>query len=513
MLSSGTTESLWMQRSGLPTTSELNEDLVCDVLILGAGIAGLTTAYQLCRAGRDVVVLDHAAVGGGETSRTTAHLSNAIDDRYTLLERIRGEEPAHLAARAHTAAIDRIEAIAREEAIDCEFRRLDGYLFLAPGDSPEHLKDELAAAGRAGVEVEMVDRAPLWDFDTGPALRFARQGQVSPMAYLRGLLRCVQRDGGRVFTGTHAQTITEEPSIRVTTAGDRTVSANWLVVATNSPINDRYTMHSKLAPHRTYAFSADIAPDAVDHALLWDTADPYHYVRTSGEGEEAQLIVGGADHRTGQHRDGRDRWQRLETWARERFGAMGRVRTRWSGQVLETLDGLAYIGRNPSSPENVLIVTGDSGMGMTHGTIAGMLLGDLVLHKPNPWVGLFDPARKPIAAARQYVKHNLHVTAQYAHWLGSGEVDSAADIPPDSGAVVRRGMHRVAVYRDPEGACHEFSAVCPHLKCSVSWNPTEHTWDCACHGSRFDAYGHAITGPTHHNLHPAHEERQRRAAS
>ena len=214
------------------------------------------------------------------------------------------------------------------------------------------------------------------------------------------------------------------------------------------------------------------------------------------------MIVGGEDHKTGEADDGEARYARLEEWARARFPVSGRVRSQWSGQVLETNDGLAFIGRNPLDGPNVYIATGDSGQGMTHGTIAGILLTDLIVGRHNPWVSLYDPARISLRAAERFLTENANVAWQYGAWVTGGDVASVNEIAPGQGAVVRRGLTKVAAYRDEGGIVHECSAICPHLGCIVEWNRNESTWDCPCHGSRYDKQGHVICGPANSDLAP-----------
>jgi glycine/D-amino acid oxidase-like deaminating enzyme/nitrite reductase/ring-hydroxylating ferredoxin subunit len=509
----GQSVSLWMAATAAPNQGALVEDTRADVCVVGAGIAGITTAYLLAKQGKSVVVLDDGAVGGGQTRRTTAHLSNALDDRYFEIERLHGAEGAKLAAGSHAAAIDRIESIVGEEQIACDFVRLDGYLFLPPGESPELLDREFAAAHRAGLSgVERLPRVPLLYYDTGPCLRFPRQAQFHPLLYLTAVARAIERAGGRIFTGTHAETIKGGKPAQIKTSSGRTVTADAVVVATNSPVNDLLAIHTKQAAYMTYAIGAIVPRGAVATALYWDTLHPYHYVRLhpipaevsmaeqSGAEWQDVLIVGGEDHKTGQAPAHADPYARLEAWARERFPKIREVRFRWSGQVMETIDGLAFIGRNPLDHPNVFIVTGDSGMGMTHGTIAGILLTDLILGRENPWATLYDPSRKTLGALGRFAKENLNVVRQYGDWLTSGDVNSPADIKPGAGAVIRRGLAKVAVYRDEQGACHERSAVCTHLGGIVHWNDAEKTWDCPCHGSRFDRLGGVLNGPANRDL-------------
>jgi glycine/D-amino acid oxidase-like deaminating enzyme/nitrite reductase/ring-hydroxylating ferredoxin subunit len=481
----------------------LDSDHQADVCIIGAGISGLSTAYALAREGRSVIVLDDGDIGAGMTERTTAHLANAIDDRYVEIERRHGEHGARVLADSHTAAIDRIEQITIEEDIDCDFERLDGFLFADPGAPHDLLARELAAAHRAGLtQVEELELQPLGAIFLDRALRFPRQGQLHPLRYVAGVAGAIARRGGRICCGTHAATVEGGRVARVATTSGHTVTAAAVVVATNTPINDVVAIHTKQAPYSTYVVALRVPATGADHALYWDTADPYHYVRLHRSGgPDELLIVGGEDHKSGQAHDGEARLARLEQWARGYFPSAGAVEYRWSGQVMEPADGVAFIGRNPGDADNVYIATGDSGMGMTHGTIAGMLLTDLILKRPSPWTALYDPSRKMMHGAVEYVKENANVAAQYVKdYASGGERNSADDIAPGEGAVLRRGLAKIAAFRDAEGTLHELSAACPHLGCVVSFDAIEKTWNCPCHGSRFDCHGHVLVGPANRDL-------------
>ena len=499
---SGVTTSVWMATSDVPRLPALAEDTRADVCIVGAGIAGLSTAYLLGRQGKSVVVLDDGPLAGGETCRTTAHLVSALDDRYFELERVHGEQGARLAAESHAAAVDRIESIVRDEKIACDFERLDGFLFVPPGDPPEILDRELKAVRRAGlVDVEMVARAPLEHFDTGPCLRFPRQAQFHPIKYLAALAKAIQRDGGRIYSGTRAEKFEGGSVAHVTTSKGHVAAADALVVATNTPVNDRLVIQTKQYPNRTYVIAIRVPAGRVARALYWDTPTPYHYVRLQTVDPRSELlIVGGEDHRTGQEDDAEERYARLESWTRERFPQATSVEYRWSGQIMEPADGLAFIGRNPADERNVFVASGDSGNGMTHGTIAGILITDLILGRDNAWAELYDPGRKSLRALPEYAKENVKSAAAYAGWATGGDVESEDEIAAGEGAIVRHGLHKVAAYRDSAGRLTRLSAVCPHLGCIVEWNSSEKSWDCPCHGSRYAADGHVINGPAGRGL-------------
>jgi len=500
-------EPVWTRAAQPPEYPKIDADHSVDVCVVGAGIAGLSVAYMLLRDGARVVILDDGPISGGATAVTSAHLSNAIDDRFNRIERIIGEEAAQRAAESHTAAIELIAEIVDTESIDCDFRWLDGYLFLPTGENQHLLDRELEAAHRAGLTgVEKLRTAPLRGFDTGPCLQFPDQARFHPLRYTAGLASAIAREGGKIFSHSHADTIDAENG--VVHSGAFYVRAKSIVVATNSPINDRVAIHTKLAAYMTYMIGAYIPRGSVTDALYWDLDEPYHYIRiepTDEENGEDILLVGGEDHRTGQANDTDERHARLEAWARKRFPMMRTVCNAWSGQVLETLDGLAYIGRNPGN-ENVYIVTGDSGMGLTHGTIAGMLISDLIAGRSNPWTDLYEPSRKSIKASGTYAEEAVKTGVQYAKWLTPGDVADEEEIQNECGAIVRRGLKKIAAYRDEQGELHLFSAVCPHLGCIVQWNPTEMTWDCPCHGSRFDKLGQVMYGPANKPLAPVDAE-------
>ena len=503
------TVSVWMEVDSIPDDGPLEQDLDVDVCVIGAGIAGVTTAYLLSKEGKTVAVLDDGEIGGTMTSRTTAHVVNVLDDRYYELERLHGDDGAKIAAASHTAAIDTVERIVREEGIECELERLDGYLFVPPGESTGELEEELDACRRVGItEVEWADRAPMESFDTGRCLQFRNQAQFHPIKYVVGLAKAIRGRGGKLHSGTHATKIEGGDPGRIETDRGAVVTARSVVVATNTPVNDRVVMHTKQGPYITYVIGLKVPKGAITKALYWDTPDPYHYVRLTSapnDPEHEILIVGGEDHKTGQADDTEERFGRLEAWTRERFASAGEVTYRWSGQVMEPIDGMGYIGRNPWDEDNVYIATGDSGNGMTHGTIAGILITDLIMGRKNDWEKLYDPSRSPLRDLTEFVKENVNVAAQYTDLATGGDVESEEEIPTGEGAVIREGLSKFAVYRDETGTAHKMSAICTHLGCVVKWNTTEKSWDCPCHGSRYDRFGKVFQGPANSDLELAEE--------
>jgi len=497
---SGQTTSIWQGTAEVPTFDSLNHNIDTEVCIIGAGIAGLSLAYNLARSGKRVVVIDDGSIGSGETGRTTAHITAALDDRYFNIEKMHGVEGARLAAESHMAALNRAAYIVREENIDCDFMHVDGYLLPPDARTQEdHLRrmeKELAAVHRAGlVDVTLLERAPLSTFDRGPVLRYPRQAQFHPLRYLAGLARAIVRDGGQIFNRSHASSVEggRRPVVRV---GDYTVNADAVAVCTNSSISDYVITHAKQAPYRTYVVAARIPRGSFPPALYWTDDDPYVYVRMQpGQDGSDWIITGGEDHKTGHKHDAEDRFERLEKWTRAFVPQAQRFEYRWSGQVLEPFDYLSFTGHNPDGAENVFMHSGDSGNGITHGIMAGMLLADLILAKENPWATLYDPKRISLRATPEFLRENIDVASHYRELITRGEVAGASELAPGEGAVYTRDRTHIAGYRDADGVLHERSAVCTHLRCIVHWNETEKSWDCPCHGSRFDPYGCVLNGP------------------
>lgn len=481
-------KSYWQSSAGLPHSDRLAQNRTCDVIVVGSGIAGLSVAYELTAANLAVIVVDRGPLANGMTARTSAHLASHIDDGFDRLIRLRGAHEARLHYLSHAAAIDRAEHIQRIERIDCDFARIDGYLLRDPQTKADVFEAEFRAAEKVGfVGVEALDGA----------IRYPGQGRFHPLRYCYGLIEALRRRGVEFFGETIVEGVDEYGHmVTVRTSEGHTIDAPYAVVATNSPINDVVAIHTKQAPYRTYVFTADFPKGAAHDALYWDTADPYHYVRIipRPQGSADLLLVGGEDHKSGQADNAMQRFAALEIWARTLFPKLGAIGQRWSGQVLEPVDCGAFIGLNPGN-ERVFVATGDSGQGLTHGIIAGLLISELVLGRDSPWRPIFDPKRKTVTAATEFLRENATVISNLAEHVTGGEIGSVEDLKPGQGAVIRQGLSKIAAYRAESGRLFVRSAVCTHVGCVVHWNSFEKCWDCPCHGSQFAPDGTALNGP------------------
>jgi glycine/D-amino acid oxidase-like deaminating enzyme/nitrite reductase/ring-hydroxylating ferredoxin subunit len=493
----GMSSSIWMATADVPEFPALAGDLETGVCVIGAGIAGLTTAYLLSCEGQQVTLIDALGIGAGETGRTTAHFFPP-DEWYVDIENGFGKDKARLVAGSFAKATDLVEAIVLRENIDCGFERLDGYLYALPGNHLKALDKEFAAASRAGADVEFLERVPGLSFDTGSCVRYKHQAQFHPLKYIAGLADAFVRNGGRIYCGTRAVDIDGDEDMQTVRTRGGNIDARAVVVATNTPFNDRVVMHTKQAGYRTYVIGVRVPKASVPRILLWDTGDPYYYVRLQSPDIAAGhdiLIAGGADHKVGQDTHPEHRYDEIERWVREHFPMAQEVEYRWSGEVMEPSDGPAYLGRNPMDDKNVYIITGDSGNGMTHSTIGAMLVTDLIMGRDNPWASFYAPSRKVRHGFSDFLGEQANTLSRYGEWAKGGEVDSVNEIKAGDGAIVKDGTRRLAVYRDEHGELHALSAKCTHLGCVVHWNSAERSWDCPCHGSRFDTAGEVIHGP------------------
>ena len=509
-ITSGDNRSFWFESAITPIAFEkLNNDIESDILIIGGGIAGLTTAYCLAKEGRNVILVEDGFIGSGETGRTTAQLTCALDDRYFELENTFGQPTSKLAAQSHTAAIEWIANTVKQHNISCYFKRVDGYLFSHASDTNENLQKEYKATQRAGLQTEMLNKIPSIAAEQVKwCIKFPNQAQFHILLYMKGLVDAFIQLGGKIYTETKAENITKEGA----TANGFIIKANHIVVATNTPVNDWVTMHTKQWPYRSYVIAAKIQKGKLPYSLWWDTGDqdskwitkPYHYVRLEELNEQYDmLIAGGEDHRTGQADDEKikeeDRYNNLEAWTRKKFPAIEKIEFKWSGQVMEPVDSLAFIGKNPGD-ENIYIITGDSGNGMTHGTLGGMIIKDIINENENPWIKMYSPSRITLKSTGDYLHEVGNMVSQYADWFTAEDIKEASELKPGEGAVISSGMKKIAAFRDEQNSLHTCTAVCPHLGAILQWNADEKTFDCPMHGSRFTTEGKVINGPASTDL-------------
>ena len=500
---SGFTTSVWMGISPAKEYPALTQNIQCDVCVIGAGIAGLTTAYQLAKAGKRVIVIEkYRQVSQGETSRSTAQLTFFTDYSYSQLKRFHGDD-VQMIMESHRYGMETIEQIAREEDIACDFRRVPVFLFAPREKDVELLDKDQKVLTDIGVNVIRHARIPVAGLPDYPCMEVQNLAQIHVLKYMYGLASAVERQGVDIYCNTRATEIKEHAAgVTIQTENGHTIHCTDLVTATNSPISELVGVHLKQAAFRTYVVGLKVEKGALPYALFWDTLDPYHYVRLVEMPDHDVLIAGGEDHHTGRNEDGgetEERFQHLADWAHQTFPQCGELLYQWSGQVMESVDGIGYNGRHGDN-KHIYIITGDTGSGTTNATLGAKIVTDQIMGRENPWEKLYHPSRVTLRAADQLIKEGSLAFWQFKDYVTPGDSDGATDISVGSGTVIREGLRKVAIYKDEAGQVHRLSPVCTHVGCIVHWNEIEKSWDCPCHGSRFDGYGKVLNGPALRDL-------------
>ncbi len=491
---SGGNRSYWIASTPETTYPSLSGHHTVDVAIIGGGMLGITAALLLAREGRSVAVIEGDRIVRGVTGYTTAKVTSSQHLIYTKLVKKFGEDGARVYGESNEAALATVAGLVDELAIDCDFERQDNYVYTESDDELSSVQEEAEVAASLGLPASFVTDSPL-PYPIKGAVRFTNQAQFHPRKYLLALARRVEESGGRIFENTKALDVHEGDLCRVETDKGALIASD-VIVATNLPFLDRGLFFTKVHPMRSYVVAGYVQDGVAAPPGMYISAEsPTRSIRLiRAEGRDL-LMVGGEGHKTGQEPDTEACYQRLEADARSRFG-LDRIDYRWSTQDTVSVDSVPYIGRYTRTSEHLFTGTGFRKWGMTNGTLAAMLLTDQIIGRGNPWAELYDSKRLDVPqSAKEFVKENVNVAQR---WVGDRiqtPGDSIEDVPPGEGTVIRRDGKPVAVYKDDGGELRALSAVCTHLACIVHFNNAEKSWDCPCHGSRFDLDGSVIQGP------------------
>jgi glycine/D-amino acid oxidase-like deaminating enzyme/nitrite reductase/ring-hydroxylating ferredoxin subunit len=476
---------------------KVNSGGLYDVVVIGGGITGLTAAYLLKRAGKRVALVERGKLGSGDTGYTTAHLTCVTDLRFSELVQKFGDDAARLVWLAGQTAVDAIESIVDEHQIDCDFKRVIGYVHasLAGGkDETEDLRNECEQINKSGFQADFSTSIP---GISRPGYGIPEQALFHPLKYITGLAAFIHGDGCAIFEDSNVDAIEDEPPVVV--VGEHRLRCDRVIVATHVPLQGKAgfisasLFQTKIAPYSTYAVSAKLPSGTIPVGSYWDTSDPYYYLRVEHGAEYDTAIFGGADHKTGQVTDTEECFRNVTDTLLD-LAPMAEITNRWSGQVIETHDGLPFIGE---TAKHQFAATGFSGNGMTFGTLSAMMAADWVAGRENPWQPLFDIDRKPIPHGMwEYVKENFDYPFYYIKdfFTPKNKLDPEK-IAVGEGRIIKIDGKSCACSRDEDGTLNIVSATCTHMGCLVRWNSAETTWDCPCHGSRFKATGEVLGGP------------------
>jgi glycine/D-amino acid oxidase-like deaminating enzyme/nitrite reductase/ring-hydroxylating ferredoxin subunit len=500
MMLAGTDESYWMDSTPTTAYPPMTADIEADVVVVGGGIAGLCTAWELTQAGRGVVLLEADRVAAGVTGYTTAKLSVLHTLVYAKIRKSFGPDAARLYAQSQHQAVERVVTVAAQLGVDCDLERVPAFTYVESPDGLDALRAEADAAAEAGLPASFVTQTGL-PFAVAGAVRVEHQAQFHPRKYLLALAEDLTRRGGQIFERTRATGLDEGDPCTVTTDGGSTVTARHVVVATHYPVFDRALLFARLEARRELVVAATITADRDPGGVYITQEQNTRSVRTAPLPDGQRLLIVTGEHFTPGTGDPAQSWQRLADWTRQQFPGT-EVTYRWATQDNSTPDGVPFVGPFHPGANHVFVATGFGGWGMSTGVMAGQLLAATITGTDLPWAGLYDPRRlHPLREAGPMLKMQAKVAGHFVgDRLRSAHVDSIDDIAAGDGAVLRVGGERCAVYRDDAGKLHAVSARCTHLGCIVAFNDAETAWECPCHGSRFGVDGSVLQGPANRPL-------------
>ncbi|MGF7079378.1 FAD-dependent oxidoreductase [Mucilaginibacter sp. UYCu711] len=495
----GELQSPWQtDLNEINATATVSPDKVYDALIVGGGITGVTTALLLQKAGKQTIIADAHTTGFGTTGGTSAHINTFADTTYKEAESAFDEEGAQLFADAIREGYALIKATIYDLKIDCDYENKPGYIYAETDDQVKQLGDIYDGAVKVGVAVNYTEDVPT-PVPYKKALIFEYQAQFHPLKYLQSLQQAYLAAGGIISENTLITGIETTEGVHTAASANISVRAKAVVYATHMPPNINL-FNFECAPYRSYVIAVKLKSGNYPDALIYDTQEPYHYVRSHTIDGQQLLLVGGLDHKTG-HEDAEKAFADLEKYTRKYYNVSS-IKYRWSSQYYVPVDGLPYIGQMPLAADGIYCATGYNGNGMMLGSIAAKILSDLVRKRPNKYQDLFSPSRvKPIDGFSEFVKENADVAYHFVtDRVNIHETDSLKRLQPGTGKVVEVNGEKIAAYRDDAGTIHALSPVCTHAKCIVNWNGEEKSWDCPCHGARYDIEGKVLTGPATRDL-------------
>jgi glycine/D-amino acid oxidase-like deaminating enzyme/nitrite reductase/ring-hydroxylating ferredoxin subunit len=494
----GTRTSLWQDVDPFTPINTADNATTYDVIIAGGGITGLSTALVLQEAGKKCLVLEAANLCFGTTGGTTAHLNTLVDTPYTTISNDFGKDGAKLVARATAQAIQLVKRNISTYNIDCGFKDRKGYVFSQDEKQTKDLQDIQAATAEAGVACSLVNELPI-PVPYQSVMVAEGQADFHPVNYVFGLAKAFEAAGGVIVENCRVESSEDKEPLKViTTRGE--FLARALIYATHIPPSINF-LDLRLSPYRSYAIAVKLQSEEYPEDLYYDMYDPYNYYRTQEVNGEKYFIVGGADHKTA-HEDNTEKcFRNMESLVRKYFDVK-ETAFQWSSQFYEPTDGLPYIGHLPGHPNNVFVATGFSGNGMVYSHVSAIVLKSIILKEESPYISLFSPSRvKPVAGFKEFVAHNVDVAKQFvSKWFAYDKIQELADLAPGEGRLVKYNDEKIALYKDEQSNLHAVNPTCAHMKCSVSWNIAEKSWDCPCHGARYNVKGEVVTGPANNNL-------------
>jgi glycine/D-amino acid oxidase-like deaminating enzyme/nitrite reductase/ring-hydroxylating ferredoxin subunit len=492
--------SLWQNNTEPYAAKKIDlTDKTFNVLIVGGGVTGITTALQLQKAGKRCIVVEAHNLCYGTTGGTTAHLNTFFDTSYEQIRSKFGEDDAQVIAKASASALDLYRSNIETYHIDCGYEQKDAFLYAQDDKQAEELDRIYEASKKAGVDLAYTDRIPV-PMDFKKALVYHEQAQVHPVKYVYALAKEFESSGGIILQNCRVLDVKEKEKALEVETSDGILFAGCLIWATHIPpgIN---LLHFRCAPYRSYAMAVTLKNNAYPDGLAYDMYDPYHYYRTQEVDGKKYLIAGGEDHKTAHEQNTEACFAKLQAHLHTHF-EVDEIAFKWSSQYFEPADGLAYIGHLPGNPEMVLVATGFGGNGMVYSHIAAITFTQMIISGRSEYEKIFSPDRiKPVAGFVNFVKENADVVKEFVgKRFAKEKLAELAGLAPGEAKVVKYEGKSLAIYKDEQGELFALNPTCTHAKCTVAWNTAEKSWDCPCHGARYSIQGEVMTGPARKGL-------------
>lgn len=499
------TKSIWHSFSAPTNFPRLQEDLEADVAIIGGGITGITAAQLLSEAGLNVVVLEARKVGGGTTAHSTGNLYFTIDQVLSSLQSKYDNKVIREVVTSRQEALELISKNVDRFNIDCDFQRVPWILYSESTEHADKIDQELDTAKEAGVVMEPAEKTDI-PFHIERGVRVGGQAQFNPMRYVQGLASAIGNTRCKIFENTRVTKVEQKEGTVLLKTLNHTIKAKHCLEATHTPKGVEVQFHTVLGPYREYGVAAKLATGTYPAGIFWGFYQKGEKIsfRSYKRGDDQYIMAIGQPHKVGQASNNQKHIEKLEAFLKDHFD-VSEVTHRWGGQHYKPADKLPYIGRKKDG-SNIYVATGFSTDGLVYGTLSAMLLRDQITGKSNPYLELYSASRfTPLKSAKDFVKENINVAAQYIKDLPVSKSEAGLDdLKIGEGKIISKDGHKVAACRNELGELRMHSAFCTHLACVVHWNNAEKTWDCPCHGSRFDTDGMVIEGPA---LHPLKEIR------
>ncbi|HEY5969189.1 MAG TPA: FAD-dependent oxidoreductase [Chitinophagaceae bacterium] len=479
------------------STNQIDSTKIYDVVIVGGGITGISTAYHLQKAGMNCLLLEAHELCFGTTGGTTAHINTLLDVPYSTIEKNFSKEKSRLVAESVKEAVNTIRDTVYKNNIDCDFKTTSATLFAQTDKQKDELGKISTATGDAGIKNDFINKISI-PIKFLKAMQVDEQAKFNPVRYVYSLAKEFEKAGGVIFQQCRFVSADENENVSIETSNGK-YSGRFLIYATHIPPGVNL-LHFRCVPTRSYAMAVILKNEEYPEDLLYDMYDPYNYYRSQKIDGRKYFIVGGYDHKTAHEENQEYRFLKLESHIRKYFDVK-EIAYKWSSQYYESPDGLPYIGQLPGH-DKIFVATGFGGNGMPYSTVAALLLTKMITNQDSPYKDLYDPNRlKPVAGFTNFVSHNVDVVKQFASkWFSHEDLHELAELATDEGKIVNFKDEKIAIYKDKNGGIHALSPTCTHVGCEVKWNNAELTWDCPCHGARYSYDGRVMNGPATKNL-------------